>query len=309
MPDPTPAATIVITTKNRKDELRAAIASTLTQTVPVEVLVMDDGSTDGTSEMIRAEFPGVKVHRFEPSQGYIVQRNRAATLATTPFIFSLDDDATFPSARTVEQTLREFDHPRVGAVAIPMINVMHDDKVWQLAPDERDIYTNGFFWGTAHALRRNLFLQLGGYREVLFHQGEEADFCIRMLAAGYISRLGLADPIHHFDSPKRDRPRMYIYGARNTILYAWHNVPLSRLPVQWIGSVVQYLRYGFRRRHPIWVAIGLIRGFGISIKEFRHRRPISVEVYKISRLLRKDGAVPLGRMEPLLPPQAPLASS
>ena len=71
----TPASTVVITTKNRKDELRTALQSTLRQTVAVEILVFDDGSTDGTSQMVAAEFPQARLHRVEQSLGIIEARN------------------------------------------------------------------------------------------------------------------------------------------------------------------------------------------------------------------------------------------
>ena len=48
-----PAATVLITTKDRKDDLARAIGSVVEQTAPVELIVVDDGSTDGTSELVR----------------------------------------------------------------------------------------------------------------------------------------------------------------------------------------------------------------------------------------------------------------
>src|ERR1700693_3169979 len=101
-------ATVIITTKNRKDDLRKAGASALLQDARPRVLVVDDGSTDGTSDMIRAEFPTVQFERVEQSRGYIVQRNRGASLAQTPFIISIDDDAVFSSPQVVSQTIAEF---------------------------------------------------------------------------------------------------------------------------------------------------------------------------------------------------------
>ena len=62
-----PSASIVITTKNRRDDLEKAIVSALAQKVEgsVEVIVIDDGSTDGTSEFVSAKFPQAKLHRFD----------------------------------------------------------------------------------------------------------------------------------------------------------------------------------------------------------------------------------------------------
>ena len=99
------SATIVIPTKNRQDDLRRAIVSCLNQTVPLEVLVIDDGSTDGTAEMVKREFPNIIFHREEVSKGATVERNRGVKMASGSIVFSIDDDADFPSRHTVEQTL------------------------------------------------------------------------------------------------------------------------------------------------------------------------------------------------------------
>ena len=47
---------VVIATRDRKSDLRRAIASCLRQTAAPEILVLDDGSTDGTADMVRQEF-------------------------------------------------------------------------------------------------------------------------------------------------------------------------------------------------------------------------------------------------------------
>ncbi|MGD0138244.1 MAG: glycosyltransferase, partial [Tepidisphaeraceae bacterium] len=70
----TAEATVIITTKNRMDDLRKAVASALMQDGRPRVLVIDDGSTDGTSDMMRREFPEAQLERVEQSRGYIVQR-------------------------------------------------------------------------------------------------------------------------------------------------------------------------------------------------------------------------------------------
>jgi glycosyltransferase involved in cell wall biosynthesis len=301
MTNPAGDATVVIATKNRKDDLRKAVASALAQVAHPQVLVMDDGSTDGTSEMIRGEFPAVQLERAEQSAGYIVQRNRGAAIARTEFIFSIDDDAEFSSPNVVSQTLAEFSDRRVGAVAIPLINVNLDNRILQLAPDNTGIYVVSSYIGTAHALRRDLFLKLGAYREALHHQGEEEDFCIRMLAAGFVVRAGRADPIRHYESPKRDYKRWDLYGRRNNVLYVWHNVPLRYLPGHLAGTTWNGIRLGMARGRPLRMMHGLALGFLAIPGNWRGRRPVDAATYRLDRYIRSHQPVRFSEIQGRLP--------
>jgi GT2 family glycosyltransferase len=298
-------ATVIITTKNRKDDLRKAVASALLQDAQPRVLVVDDGSTDGASDMIRAEFPTVQLERVEQSRGYIVQRNRGASLAQTSLIISIDDDAVFSSPQVVSQTIAEFADSRIGAVAIPFINVNQENVVRQSAPDQRGIYVTAAFIGTAHALRRELFVKLGGYREFFFHQGEEEDYCIRMLAAGYVVRMGHADPIHHFESPRRDWKRLDLYGRRNNVLFAWCNVPLIHLPGRLVAATINGLRHGIRLRRPLRMVHGLMMGYAAIFRYWGQRHPVPMPAYRAFQRLRGQNTVELSTMENWLGPQTP----
>ena len=136
------SATVVITTKNRKEELPPRrLRSALAQTAQPEVLVMDDASTDGTATLVRQEFPQVRLESSEHSLGYIRQRNRAARLANGAVLFSIDDDAVFSSNKVIEQTLRDFDHPCVGAVAIPFVDVNKSPTEHHRSPSADGIYS------------------------------------------------------------------------------------------------------------------------------------------------------------------------
>jgi glycosyltransferase involved in cell wall biosynthesis len=295
-------ATVVITSKNRKDDLRKAIASALEQTAKPEVLVIDDGSTDGTLECVRREFPQVRIHRDEQSKGYIVQRNQAARLASAPILFSMDDDAVFSSPTIVEETIKAFSHPRVGAVAIPFINVNQSLEEMQRAPATDAIYAAYSYIGTAHALRRDLFLALGGYREMLVHQGEEEDYCIHLLNAGFIARCGIADPIHHFESPLRNWSRMDFYGARNKILYAWQNVPMPNLPIHLAGTTRVALAHTLNPAR-FWRRLRAVSsGYALVLAGASCREPVKLATYRLSRLLKRRKAVPLEEIEAQLPP-------
>ena len=287
-----PDAAIIITTKDRKEDLRHALKSAVEQQgADVQVLVVDDGSTDGTAEMIRDEFPGVDIHREQSSRGYIVRRNQAATLAKAPIIFSIDDDATFSSPHVVARTLGEFSDKRIGAVAVPFCNVNQGPSILQKAPDTDAAYITNTYIGTAHALRRELFLKLGGYREVLFHQGEENDYCLRMLDAGYFVRLGSSDPVYHHESPRRDITRMSLFGRRNDVLYAWHNVPMPHLPFHLAGTTLNGLIHGLKTGHPLLMLRGLLQGYTACLSE--PRKPVGTATYRLMRRLKKNGPIEL----------------
>lgn len=284
-------ATVVITTKNRKQELRKAVSSVLIQEgVQIEVIVIDDGSTDGTMQMVQDEFPTVILDRQENSLGIIVERNRAARIASAPIIFSLDDDAIFSSPHVVRQTLNDFIHHRIGGVAIPWINIPDGPNAYerQRSPDSSDIYCTTSYTGMSHAVHKDIFLRLGGYREYLFHGGEEAEYCIRMLAYGYVVALGNADPVHHFESSTRNLTRQDYFCSRSALLNAWYNVPMPYFPVRICAIIINAFRYGFKLKRYKGRVLGIGGGFIACIREIRKRKPVSRCTYKLFRNLRQS---------------------
>ena len=288
---------VVITTKNRKEDLRAALASVVRQSIPVETIVFDDGSEDDTTHMVRNDFPNVRLVRDGNSRGLIVRRNQLARLASGEVIVSLDDDAAFSTPYVIEQTLCDFDDARIGAVAIPFVNVRQDSVLRQKASSDSQIDVLASFIGTAHAVRREVFLSLGGYRDHFVHQGEEGDFCIRLLDAGWIVRAGRADPIHHYESPRRSFRRMDYYGRRNDLLFAWHNCPLRYLPGRLAAATVGGVVFGCHVRRPIRMVVGLMAGYVDGVRFRGHRRPVSSDAYQLFRTLSQYGPMPIRDIE------------
>jgi glycosyltransferase involved in cell wall biosynthesis len=294
-------ATVVITTKDRREDLREALPLIIAQTESVEVLVIDDGSSDGTTEMVRREFPSVRLERSEQSRGLVAQRTRAAAIASAPIVISVDDDARLVSPHTVEQTLRDFDHPRIGAVAIPFVDVRSTTAVRQVAPDDEGRWVVPSFIGTAHALRRDVFLGLGGYRDELVQMAEEPEFCLRLLDAGYVTRLGRADKLHHLESPRRNTPRIVALGRRNDLLHAFWNVPMPYLPVRLAKVTLHSLLFAVRWRQPRAVLRGLRSGYRDGLRSWKRRRPVSRAGYRLDHDLRKRGPLRLEEIEGRLP--------
>jgi len=300
-PSAPPIASVILPTRNRKAMLRVAIQSSLRQSVPVEVIVVDDGSTDGTGEMVCSEFPQVKYVRYDGPKGPSFLRNRGAERATTEFLFPIDDDAEFVSSNTIEQTIAEFSNPRVAAVGIPYINVRLNPTVNQRAPNAEQLYLTAAFVGAAHAVKRSKFLAAGGYREELFYMGEEGDLCLRLLARGYVTRLGRGDPIHHHESPIRNSVWADLYGRRNDVLSAWYNAPLPLLPGRWMSATVNGLLFGAKIGRPLRMLRGLAWGYGSVLKNAGQRSPVDAEIYQLFRELSRR-SMTLSDVESRLPP-------
>lgn len=278
----TPAASIVIVTKDRRREARRAIESALAQQGEIEVIVMDDGSTDGTAAMIDSEFPQVVLQRSATSHGSVEQRNRAARLAKAPILVSLDDDAVFDDPTVTIRTLEEFTQQRIAAVQMPPPQVTR--------PGRRAVAA---FVGWAHAIRRKDFLMAGGYQQSLISHGEERDLCIRLLERGRIVVQGQVGGVSHYPSPTRNWPRAARLARRNDIRHAWQNVPLPEAIPHVVASIVKGVwigvRYGALRDQLIGLCAGLRQCTGARWK----RHPVSRRTYRLYRRLGRPGGLPL----------------
>jgi len=304
---------VLINSKDRKDELRRALRSVYDQTVRTHLIVIDDASKDGTSDMVRGEFPDARLITNPTCQGFMEARNHGAKIALemgSPIMFVLDDDAMFSTPRVVEQTLPRLEHPRVGAVAIPLMNFIEGtqsdpDRFAEVCPG--DFTVTYMFRGGASVLRADLFLALGGYQG---HMGyaEENNYCARMINAGYITRAGGGiDAINHYPSPNRNARGVTRLKSVNNVLFAWHNVPMPEFFWHNAGTWVNMVRYGAKLNHLGPAVGGLFEGSWRSITDFKSRRPISKRAYRLVRELIKAGSVPFEAVEAKLGPRREFA--
>jgi glycosyltransferase involved in cell wall biosynthesis len=297
---PAPAASIAICSKDRRAELRRALASALEQDAEVEVLVLDDGSSDGTSQMVRDEFPSVTLLRNEVAQGPASGRNQLVARAQAPVVVCIDDDAVFTTPQVVSQTLRDFDGECIGAVAIPMIDRPRD-RVVHRAPDDRDVYALVDYFAAACAYRRDAYAAVGGMTGELRRAGEEPDLALRMLKAGWITRCGTADLVDHQESPNRDAWELIRWhGQRNDVLLEWRSVPMPYFAGRLVKLLVQAVQLG-RGAHQLglflraWLAgvRGIIGGFP--------RDPMSRVLYRAAARMRRNPPMALSELAPYLP--------
>ncbi|HZF65908.1 MAG TPA: glycosyltransferase family A protein, partial [Chitinophagaceae bacterium] len=269
--------TVVISTKNRWPDLQRALESLRKQTLPHRVIVMDDNSDDGTSEEIKMNYREVELYRFDQSAGYIVRRNEAIRLAKTAYVLSIDDDCTLDAPETLGQIASFCQRTHCAAVAWPYVDVNVSSTVQSIAPDNR-LWQACTFKGCAFVVLRDTFLKLGGFRQSFVHQGEEEDFCIRLLDAGYPVLLGAGHAINHHESPKRSWERMDFFGSRNLILFAFFNIPYRFLPIQLAGSAIKSFLWGFKIKRPYHKSRGVLHGFRDGLKMMpKERKAVSVQ--------------------------------
>ncbi len=286
-------ASIVITTRNRREDTLVAVASSFAQFgVPLEVLVYDDASDDGTAEALRREFPAARVFTSSGRNGYIVNRNRGFHEARGAYVFSIDDDAYFSKPDIVARIVAQLEADRsIGAVAIPYVEPFarltrsHRSAPFAAVPGQE--LRN--YVGCAHAVRRELAVELGGYRDDFVHQGEERDFCLRLWASGHRVLYGDSGPIVHMVSPMRDSSRMAYYGLRNQILFECLSAPISALVVRVPVICVNAIRYKF-----VWATlplklVAICAGLLEGTRRRNGRRPVSRATYRKFRELKAHG--------------------
>jgi len=113
---------VVIPTYNRSHTLARALDSVIAQSVqPLEIIVIDDGSTDDTGTLVKSQYPDVKLYR-QSNHGVSHARNRGIESANGEWIAFLDsDDAWYPGK--LEAQLRELERN-------PSIRLCHTDEHW-----------------------------------------------------------------------------------------------------------------------------------------------------------------------------------
>jgi len=243
-----------IATRNRAGSLLRCLASiALIDDLVSDIIVVDDSSDPPIGDMLHGAPPSIRSKmRFieQPgAQGPIVARNTIMRLARNDAVMLLDDDAFVIDGRAVRNALSVLEqNPAVGAVACAQAEA--DGSPWpaamQPAPAGYPCYVTAYI-GFAHLLRRNLFLELGGYQESFHFYGEEKDYCLRLLNAGYdVVYLPDARVAHVPDPSGRSDARYLRYVVRNDCLSALYNEPLAMAIVT---VPIRVARYAVMRRH------------------------------------------------------------
>lgn len=279
---------VCIVNWNTKADLEQALSSVLQADpdLPVEVVVVDNASADGSADMVQQRFPTVRLIRSEENLGFARGYNRAVAEATGRSLLLLNPDTiTHPGAL---RTLVEFvgSHPEVGAVGPRLLNrdgslqyscrrfprplaaLFRNTPLGQLFPRNR--YTREYLmtdwdhelarpvdWisGAAMCLRREAWAQVGGFDEGFFMYAEDMDWCLRARRAGWgIYYLPQAVVMHCIGRSSDQVPvRMVIQFHRSMArFYLKHHASEWPFGVRWLPVLGIWLRGGLVLAETTW---------------------------------------------------------
>lgn len=180
----------IIPTYNRRDLVIRAIESVLAQTRSVEeIVVIDDGSTDGTGDVLRERYGGRIRYVYQPNAGVSAARNHGMSIAQGRYFALLDSDDEWLPKKTARQIEWMEAHPDFGMVLCDVeridaqrrvIDIFHRREViredgWAL----RWIIHNPALAPASAVLRREVFADIGGFDESL-RTAEDIDFHLRI---------------------------------------------------------------------------------------------------------------------------------
>src|SRR5262245_52512173 len=173
-----PDVSVCIANWNCRDYLRGCLASLLEspQGVAIEVIVVDNASTDGAADMIAAEFPEVVLIRNRENVGFAQASNQAAAGAAGRYIFFLNNDTIVPPMTLSRLVAFGDSHPRVGMIGPRLrdgdgklqISYRRKPTLWAMLHRAALLRWTGLFRRSYDEYRRDSFDPLGVRRvEVL----------------------------------------------------------------------------------------------------------------------------------------------
>ncbi|MCL4871765.1 MAG: glycosyltransferase [Anaerolineae bacterium] len=184
-----PLVSIIIPTYNRSHLLSQTLASVLAQTyTPLEIIVVDDGSTDETLTML-AQYEGRILLVTQANQGVAAARNHGTRIAKGHYLTFLDDDDLIEPTKIARQVALFQRQPELGLVHCGYYLSDKDgqlrDKVWlwPQADTLRQLICRNFIWSGAPLIRRDSLQAVGEYDSQLTN-GQDWDLWLKLALAG-----------------------------------------------------------------------------------------------------------------------------
>ncbi|WP_156909524.1 glycosyltransferase family 2 protein [Ottowia thiooxydans] len=251
---PATGVTVVIPTFNRSADVQRALANLwVQQGVAVDVIVVDNSSTDGTADMVAQQQQQVWGERLrylrKAPEGPASARNLGVRQATTPYVLFHDSDVEL-SPNWVQHAIAYLDQePRLGAVGGHIVYAFEPSRVnayggdlgwfglaWDVSEGEPLSAQTGAaqrIWINCSAMlvRREAVLAAGAFDESFFYGFEDTDLGWRLRILGYEVRVEPAlIAKHHVDAfPGATHPQIVFHYCKNRLRMLLRNSQSWRL--------------------------------------------------------------------------------
>lgn len=225
---------VVMITHNRRQEALASLERLSRLDERPQIVVVDNGSTDGSAEAIAESFPDVQLVITEQNLG-AAGRNLGVLAAEAPYVALCDDDVWWaPGALGKAADL--FDaHSRLAVITgkvlvgeeetVDPVCLEMEQSPLAAEPELPGRPILGFLAG-ASAIRRDAFIECGGFDRRLFLGGEERWLAAELACRGWRLRYVPEILVHHWPSTLRDAHRRRWHEVRNAIWFAWRRRPV-----------------------------------------------------------------------------------
>lgn len=216
----TPQVSVVIVSYNVKDMLRDCLHSVLQegQTVPLELIVVDNASGDGSAQMVEHEFPQVKLIKNDENLGFAKATNQGMRQSRGEHVLLLNPDTVVYRGAISEMVRGLRENPSAGVIAPRLlnedgspqpslslrthlslpVNLIREFQLYRWLGGARRYLEDAQFAGSATEPREiedasgacllargEAVKDVGLLDERFFFQGEDCDWCLRMKKAGW----------------------------------------------------------------------------------------------------------------------------
>jgi GT2 family glycosyltransferase len=270
-----PPVAVVVVTRNRSSALDGTLRILRALPERPPVVVVDNGSTDGTAALVRRRHPGVQVLELGENLG-CAGRTVGARHVAEPYVAFSDDDSWWEPGALARAVAVLDRHPRLAVLAARVLvgSEQRLDPVCAAMaasplPPAADLPGPAVlgFVACGAVVRRGAFLSVGGFDGRFGIGGEEELLAIDLAAAGW--GLAYVDEVvaHHYPSPVRDPVRRRRAEVRNALWSAWLRRPAGAAVrrsarvlaaragdvAAWRGALdaVQGLPWVLRERRPV----------------------------------------------------------
>lgn len=235
-----------------------------------EVVVADNGSTDGSVEMLRKEFPTVRLTLLDRNYGFAEGYNRALANETAEYLLLLNSDVEVAAGWLKPLTDFMDAHPEVAACQPKLLAEGERDRFEYAGGSGGFLDRYGYpfcrgrafttvekdlgqydspcpiLWATGAALlvRNSVWQSCGGLDGRFFAHMEEIDFCWRVRARGHLIYSVPASVVYHVGGGTLNAgsPRKTFLNFRNNLFMLYKNLPEADLrPVMRVRCLLDYV--------------------------------------------------------------------